>query len=91
MTLNQLVSRVASAYPDAQVLQYWDMHNQKPCANARAGDTLAWFVVQEIYETYAPLASENRQIATAAQVIQNAADTLADVAQALSEGVRAKA
>lgn len=33
MTLNDLVQQAASSYPDALVLEYWDMDNEQPRKN----------------------------------------------------------
>jgi len=40
MTLNQLVCRAASAYPDVFVLEYFDLLTSKPKPNPNGGDTL---------------------------------------------------
>ena len=85
MTLNQLVCRAASVYPDAYVLEYWDKDAQEPKANPTGGDTLAQFIVQELADTYDADASDNEQIATAVRVMQSAADDLGTVAHALSD------
>jgi len=47
MTLNALVCRAASVYPEAFVLQYWNMDKQQPKRNRTGGDTLAQFIAQE--------------------------------------------
>ena len=85
MTLNQLVCRAASIYPDAQVLEYWDMDAQAPRLNPQGGDTLARFIAVELAETFDAKASDGDQIATACRAMQTAADELAAVAHALSD------
>ena len=85
MTLNQLVCRAASVYPDAYVLEYWDAEKQEPRKNPSGGDTLAQFIAIELADTYDADASDNEQIATAVRAMQTAADDLAAVAQALSD------
>lgn len=85
MMLNQLVCRAASVYPDAFVLQYWDMATQAPKRNPEGGDTLAQFIAQELADTYDADASDGDQIAAAVKAMQSAADDLALVAQALSD------
>ena len=85
MTLNQLVCRAASAYPEAYVLQYWDMDKQAPKPNRKGGDTLAMFVANEIADTHDPDADDGQQIATAVRAMQTATDDLQAVAQALSD------
>lgn len=85
MTLNQLVCRAASVYPDGYVLEYWDMQRQAPKANPVGGDTLAQFIAQEIADTYDAEASDGEQIAAAVKAMQSAADDLQAVAHALSD------
>ena len=85
MTLNQLVCRAASVYPDSYVLQYWDMARQAPKPNPLGGDTLAQFIAFELAETFDPEASDGEQIATAVKVMQTASVNLQAVAQALSD------
>ena len=88
MTLNQLVCRASSSYPDAYVLQYWDSGIEQPRANQMGGDTLAQFIANELADTYDSDASEEEQVATAVKVMQSAADDLQAVADALSDLVR---
>ena len=85
MTLNQLVCRAASVYPEAFVLQYWDLEKQEPKENRFGGDTLAQFIAFELAETFEEEASDGEQIATAVKVMQSSADDLARVAGALSD------
>ena len=72
-------------YPDAYVLQYWGMDKQAPKANPAGGDTLAYFIAQELADTYDSNAADGPQIATAVKAMQTAADDLAMVAHALSD------
>ena len=84
MTLNQLVCRAASAYPEAYVLNYWTLDKESPRANPDADDTLAEFVARELYQSYEPDASDGEQLATAVKLMQSAADDLQAVAHALA-------
>jgi hypothetical protein len=84
MTLNALVCRAASVYPEAYVLCYWNTDKQEPKRNRAGGDMLAQFVAHELAETYDGDASDNQQIATAVKAMQSAADDLQAVACALS-------
>ena len=84
MTLNALITRAASVYPDAYVLQYWDLGKQQPRPNPLGGDTLAQFVAQEIAETYDEEASDAEQIEMAASKMREAARDLDAVANALA-------
>ena len=90
MTLNQVVCRAASVYPDGYVLAYWDMDREMPKKNPEAGDTLAEFIARELADTYDPEASDSEQIATAVKAMQSASDDLQAVAEALSglEGIK---
>lgn len=84
MTLNQLVCRAASAYQDANMMEYWDALKKKPKPNLGGGDTLAEFVALELYESFDPGAGDDEQIATAVKLMQSAADDLAAVAHAMA-------
>ena len=84
MTLNQLVCRAASAYPEAFVMEYWNQASERPRANPEGGDTLAEFVALELYESFDPEAGDDEQLATAVKVMQSAADDLLAVAHALA-------
>ena len=84
MTLNQLVCRAASAYPEAFVMEYWNDQAEKPRANPDGGDTLAEFIALELYESFEPEASDDEQLAIAVKVMQSAADDLQAVAHALA-------
>ena len=83
MTLNQLVCRAASAYPDAYVLEYWNAETQEPKENPLGGDTLAQFIAIELADTFDEEADDDKQIAEAVRVMQSAADDLNSVARAL--------
>ena len=85
MTLNQLVCRAASTYPDAAILQYWSLDEEVPLRNRLGGDTLAQFIGFELYETFDRDASDGEQLATAVKVMQKASDELGAVAQSLSD------
>lgn len=84
MTLNQLIVRAAIAYPEAAVLDCWDMGRERPLKRDN-GDTLALFVARELRDTFDPQAEEATQIATAVRAMQTAADELQRVAHALSD------
>ena len=88
MTLNQLVCRASSVYPDAYVLQYWDLKKQQPKQNPQGGDTLAQFVAHELADSFDEEATDAEQIATAVKVMQSAADDLQAVADAISDLAR---
>ena len=85
MTLNQLICRAASVYPDAAVLEYFDLEHEELVEDAEGGDTLALFIAQELADTYDPDSSDGEQVASAVRTIQRAADELGAVAHALSD------
>ena len=62
MTLNEIITRAASVYPECWVLQYWDMKRQCAVENRDGGDTLAEFVALELYQTFDPEASDGQQL-----------------------------
>lgn len=84
MTINQIICRAASAYPDALVMEYWDALQEQPRENIRSGDMLAEFIVNELFSTFHEEASGGDQLAEAVQVMQSAADDLQAVAHALA-------
>ena len=83
MTLNQLICRAASVYPEAYVLEYWDAEAQEPKENPVGGDTLARFIAIELADTFDEEADDDKQIAEAVRVMQSAADDLTAIVQAL--------
>jgi hypothetical protein len=91
MTLNQLVCRAASAYPEAYPLRYWDPYRQEPVENPEGGDSLARFVTRELADTFDPGAGDDEQVAAAVRCMQAAADDLAAVAHALGNLSRERA
>ena len=85
MTLNELINKAASAYPDAYVLAYWNAWHERAFDNPTVCDTLARFIAWELYETFDPNETDQRQIGTAIGAMRHAADSLTDVAQALEQ------
>ncbi len=83
MTLNELVCRAASVYPDGYPLQYWDADKQEPRANPDGGDTLAMFITHELADTYDEEASDSEQLDTAIRKMREAANDLYAVVTAL--------
>jgi hypothetical protein len=83
MTLNEIITRVASVYPDCWVLQYWDMKKQCAVLNRDGGDTLAQFIAGEIYETFDADVDDDEQLDMAIRKMQEAASDLRAVVTAL--------
>ena len=84
MTVNQLICRAASAYPDALIMEYWDQYKEQPKENVRVGDMLAEFIANELYATFKEDASDEQQPAEVVAVMQGAADDLQAIAHALA-------
>jgi len=90
MQLNQLICRAASVYPDAFVLQYWDLENQCPKDNPDGGDTLAQFIAREIADTFNSEEKDDVQVETAVRAMESAAEDIQGVARALRINKRRK-
>ena len=84
MTLNQIMHRAASAYPDAYILHYWNEWHERAVDNPSGDDTLAQFIAQELYETFDATESDVRQVNTAVGTMRHAIDSITDVMEALS-------
>ena len=84
MTLNEIVTRAASAYPDCWVLQYWNMKKQCVVSNRYGGDSLAQFIAQELQDTYDPDASDDDQLDMAVRKMREAAADLQAIVLALA-------
>jgi len=84
MTINQIICRAASAYPDALIMDYWDPVKEQPRENIRTGDMLAEFIANELYSTFKADADGEQQLAESVSVMQSAADDLQAVAHALA-------
>jgi hypothetical protein len=80
--LIEILERADSAYPDGMILAHWDARRNRPFARSQ-GDTLALFVVRELYETYIPDATDAEQLDEAARVIDRATLELASISEAL--------
>ena len=86
MTLNELISKAAAAYPDGLLLEYWDCRKERPRQNPDAGDTLAWFIVNELCEAYDADAPGEQQIDRAVHVLENAVSEINNVIGGLQKG-----
>jgi hypothetical protein len=83
MTLNELVCRAASVYPEGYPLQYWNADKQEPRPNPLGGDTLAQFIAHELADTYDEEASDSEQLDKAIRKMREAANDLYAVVTAL--------
>ena len=92
MKIEQLMEFIHEAYPDETTRECWDDRRQSPRhptrggpGAVRAGDSLAEFVVREIYETFDKDASDDEQISRALNAMDAALGDLGAVAAALKE------
>ena len=87
MTLESLIRLVSKHYPDNYILAHWNSDTQKPRANSSEGrnDTLALFLVRELYDTYDDAADDKAQLATALHAVKRAENELATVRRGLDE------
>ena len=81
MKLNELIHQAAAAYPDAQLLAYWD--GERAVHNPAGGDTLAEFIVKELCDTFDAEASEAEQRTEAVRVLRRGISELQSVIAAL--------
>ena len=82
MKINELMEIVHKAYPDEFTRNYWDEKKKQPDPHG-SGDTLAKFIVMEIYETFDPRAKRAAQLKEAARVMRRAQTDVYFVVQAL--------
>ena len=82
MKINDLMRLVAANYDDGFTDTYWDYGMEVPVE--ASGDTLAQFIVREIYETFDPEASDYDQLEEAYRVICSAKRQLRDLCDALT-------
>jgi hypothetical protein len=90
MKVDKLIKIADKAYPDGCIAACWDRKAHRPktleeCGGAGCYDGLARFVAVEISETYDDDCSDDEQLEQAARAIQNAADELQRVADALAD------
>ena len=79
MKIGELIALASEAYDaDGVMMSYWNSKTNKP-KRGRYGDSLAEFVVQELYETFDPKASDSKQLEEAIRVMDIAASQLVDV------------
>lgn len=84
MTLNQLIFRIASTYPGAAILDYWDFEAGKPRRCTDGGDYIARFIAHEIGKACQPEAGDGQQLASAVTALQHGADRLQAAAHAVA-------
>ena len=90
MDINKIMEIADGAYDaDGVILCHWD--KKLKCPRKRPlygmGDTLARFIVNEIYETYQAGDSDGEQLETAAHCIWKASSQCIDVESALLDAI----
>jgi len=87
MTLNEIVRLAARHYPEELLLEYWDEEAGSPVLKD-AGDSLAYFVVNELHSVYDSSATDLEQLGNAAAAMGKAARELARVRDGLAKAGR---
>ena len=92
MDIEQLMEIAHEAYPDETTRKCWDPVRRRPrypsrggLCSVRAGDTLAEFVVKELFETFEQDDSDERQLARALGALDAALGDMGAVAAALKD------
>jgi hypothetical protein len=81
MTLQDLIAIANEAYPDDQIAQNFNPDTGRATKNS--GDSLAYFIVQELIETFDDQTPTFIQLADAARAIHTAVQELASVEKRL--------
>ena len=84
MDINDIMRIAGNAYVDAFTDIFWDYDKKEPKYD-ESGDTLAKFIVIELYETYDPDAPTEAQLMTAANAMIVAYQDVREVANALTD------
>lgn len=79
MQLNELMEIADNVYPDGLISEYWSREKQCPIYNPKGGDTLAYFIVFELFETFDSNANYIDQLEEAERVMDRAAQQLEDL------------
>ena len=80
MKLKELIHIASDAYPDGLIEEeYWDKKRDLPHRNPTGGDTLAYFIALELYETYDQNATDEEQISTAIHALTKAQEELVSI------------
>lgn len=81
MTIQDLIAIANEAYPDNMIANSFDPVTGKPLK--KQGDSLAYFIVQELIETFEHQAPASVQLTEAARAIYVAAQELTSVTERL--------
>jgi len=86
MTIAELIKLVDSVYDpcDRIILRYWNTKTECP-QYLDAGDDLAFFIVNELFETYDPEATEDEQLQEAIRIMDTAVVELQRVRDAFEK------
>lgn len=80
MKINEIIALADSAYPDGMIADHWSNDRKRP--RKGSGDTLAQFIVLELYGTFDPRAAEEDQIKEAIRVLDMAMSDIGGVRHA---------
>lgn len=83
MRLTSIVAIADGAYPEGWIFPNWDPGCEEPTPQP-VGDSLAWFIANELHGVYDPALSDKEQLATAANALTKAMKELQRVTDALS-------
>jgi hypothetical protein len=87
VTIWELLVAADTHWHGGRIFQYWDPRANQPLGEFN-GDTLALFVVRELYEKFDPFACDEEQLAVAIGLIGGAIGDLLEVHRGLVEGLR---
>ena len=82
MKIQKLMHAIGRGYPDGYTDEYFDFTFGVP--KLGAGDGLARFIVQEVFETFDPDATDEAQIDEACRVLQVTIREVSDVLDAVA-------
>jgi hypothetical protein len=71
MKFDALLAVADAAYPDGAILRHWNRADQRP-ERGPMGDTLALFIVIELFETFDPKATDEEQLREGLRVLHRA-------------------
>jgi len=83
MELNKTIAIANDAYPDDMIQQAHEWQKEGGTASG-IGDGLAWFIANELTETYDPDGTDETQLEEAFRVMNTAYDELGGVLNALA-------
>jgi hypothetical protein len=83
MRLTSIVTIADGAYPEGWIFPNWNPGCEEPTPQP-VGDSLAWFIANELHGVYDAARSDKEQLAAAANAIDKAMRELRNVRDALT-------